>query len=318
MWGGKQRPSLSDRKFVGVDFGGTKILTGLVSENGRITGEPVRVLTGGNDDSEKIIHRLIDSIGDAAKRAGVSIEELGGIGLGVTGPLDVTRGLILACPQLPTLQFFPLKKTIQEHFECPVYMNNDANCLIYGEALFGSGIGKSNVVGFTLGTGLGCAVVLDHKIFMGATESAGEVWPSPYRDGSIEDLVSGAGVSRIYKQISGQEISSSEVAARAEKGEVRALETWDEFGKHLGAAIAWTVNLLDPDVVILGGSITNAFKFFSPSMEKQLRKHICPVPAGKTRVVCAKLGDNAGLIGAAALAITGEMNRTPKVSEGKS
>lgn len=303
---------MSDRKFIGVDFGGTKILTGLVDENGELIGEPVWVLTGGNDNSEKIIRKVIDSITEAVKRAGASINELGGIGLGVTGPLDVTNGLILECPQLPTLQFFPLRKTIQKFFACPVYMNNDANCLIYGETLFGSGMGKSNVVGFTLGTGLGCAIIFDREIYMGATESAGEVWPSPYKDGSIEDLVSGAGVSKIHKQISGKEISASEVAALAEKGDARALATWEEFGKHLGVAISWTVNLLDPDVVILGGSIAKAFKFFSPSMEKQLRKHICPVPAEKTRVVCAKLGSNAGLIGAAALAIMGEVNKTPK------
>lgn len=182
-------------------------------------------------------------------------------------------------------------------------MNNDANCLIYGETLFGSGVGKNNVVGFTLGTGLGCAIVLDGKIFVGSTESAGEVWPSPYQDGTIEDMVSGAGISRMYKEISGQDKSALEIEILAEDGDVNALTTWGEFGKHLAVAISWTVNLIDPEIVILGGSISNAFNFFSSSMEKNLRKYICPVPAEKTKVVCSKLGANAGFIGAAALAL---------------
>ena len=75
-------------------------------------------------------------------------------------------------------------------------MNNDANCLIYGEAIFGSGSGLNNIIGFTLGTGIGCAIVMNKEILNGSTDSAAEIWPSPYKDGTIEDFVSGAGVSR--------------------------------------------------------------------------------------------------------------------------
>ena len=294
---------MKDNILIGVDFGGTKILTGAMTEKGEILCEPVKVPTDGHDGGEKIIKRLTNSIDDVLRKTKVNIEDVNGIGLGVTGPLDIKNGVILECPQLPTLHFFPLKKTVEEYFHRPVYMNNDANCLIYGETLFGSGVGKNNVVGFTLGTGLGCAIVLDGKIFVGSTESAGEVWPSPYQDGTIEDMVSGAGISRMYKEISGQDKSALEIEILAEDGDVNALTTWGEFGKHLAVAISWTVNLIDPEIVILGGSISNAFNFFSSSMEKNLRKYICPVPAEKTKVVCSKLGANAGFIGAAALAL---------------
>ena len=289
-----------------MDFGGTKILTGAMTEEGQVLCEPARVPTGGTDDSKSIIGRLTESVDRVLVKLGIKASDVTGIGLGVTGPLDCATGTILECPQLPTLHFFLLKKTVQELYRRPVYMNNDANCLIYGEALFGSGIGKDNVVGFTLGTGLGCAIVLNRKIFMGSTESAGELWPSPYEGGTIEDLVSGAGVSKIYKGISGRDKSSLEIAQLAEKGDADALATWDEFGKHLSVAISWAINMIDPGIVILGGSITNAYKFFASSMEKNLRKHICPVPAEKTKVVCAKLGPNAGFIGAASLAIPHE------------
>lgn len=294
---------MENKILIGVDFGGTKILTGAMTEKGEILCEPVKVPTDGNEAPEKIIARVTESIDKVLVGTGATTGDVGGIGMGVTGPLDIKNGRILECPQLPTLHFFPLKKVIEEHFRRPVYMNNDANCLIYGETLFGSGVGKNNVVGFTLGTGVGCAIILDRKIFAGNTESAGEIWPSPYGNGTIEDLVSGGGVSRMYKEISGADKSALEIAVLAEKGDANALKTWEEFGRHLSVAISWVVNIIDPEVVILGGSISNAFRFFGPSMESHFRKHVCPTPAEKTRIVCAKLGSNAGFIGAAALAI---------------
>jgi glucokinase len=199
------------------------------------------------------------------------------------------------------MHFFPLRKTIQDHFGIPVYLNNDANCLIYGESIFGAAADKKNVVGFTLGTGIGCAVVLDKKILNGSTGTAGEIWPIPYQSGIIEDIVSGGGVSKIYKSISGSDKSSFEVYKMALDGDIEALQTWNEFGKHLAVPIAWSINLIDPEVVILGGSITGAYLFFKDSMEEHLRRWICPVPAERTKVITAKLGDYAGFIGAACL-----------------
>ncbi|MHB8581027.1 MAG: ROK family protein [Ignavibacteriaceae bacterium] len=301
---------MKDRILIGVDFGGTKILTGAMSEKGDILCEPVKVPTNGNDEPVKIIKSITDSIELIFQRIGSSISDVIGIGMGVTGPLDMKNGTILECPQLPTLHFFPLRQTIHDYFALPVYMNNDANCLIYGETLFGCGVGKNNVVGFTLGTGIGCAIIIDRKILNGFTESAGEIWLSPYRTGTIEDFVSGAGVSKIYKEICGQtqsaelsEKTALEIALMAENGDPEALLTWEEFGKHLAVAISWSINLIDPEIIILGGSITNAFKFFSSSLEKNLRKQICPTPAEKTKIELAELGANAGFIGAASLAL---------------
>ncbi len=291
------------RVYIGVDFGGTKIMTGAMTEKGEIVCEPVRVPTQGQDAPERIIARVTDSIEEVAKRTGLVIDDIGGIGMGVTGPIDIKNGRILECPQLPTLHFYPLRKIIEERFRRPVFMNNDANCLIYGETLYGSGVGKSNVVGFTLGTGVGCAIIINGKIFEGHTESAGEIWPSPYGKGTIEDLVSGAGISRMYEELSGNRKSALEISRLAEAGDRNAITTWKQFGEHLSVAISWVVNVIDPEIVILGGSISNAFDLFSPSMEEHFRKHVCPTPAEKTKIVRGQLGPNAGFIGAAALAL---------------
>ncbi len=288
---------------IGIDLGGTKIMVGAITKEGKIIGEPIKVPTGSSDSAEDIVKRIINSVEKVLLNNTTKMNEVLGIGIGSTGPLDIKDGIILECPQLPTMNFFPLRETIKKYFNIPVFMNNDANCLIYGETIFGAAAGKKNVVGFTLGTGIGAAIVLNQKLFNGSTDTAGEVWISPYKGGIIEDYISGEGVSNIYKTISGKEKSSLDIFNLAETGDKDAIETWKEFGKHLAFAIAWSVNLIDPEVIILGGSISNAYEFFAESLEKNLRKSICPVPSEKTKIVIASLGEFAGFIGAASLVL---------------
>lgn len=294
---------MKNKIIIGVDLGGTKIMTGAINVDGKVLCEPIKVPTGSDEQPEMIVKRITDSVGKILGNLDLNINSVLGIGIGATGPLDINDGIILECPQLPTMNFFPLKKTIENYFSVPVFMNNDANCLIYGETVFGIGTEKNNVVGFTLGTGIGCAIVLNKKLLNGSTGTAGEVWISPYKAGTIEDFISGDGVSKIYKSISGQNKSSLDILNLANEGDENALKTWKEFGEHLAVAIAWSINLIDPELIILGGSISNAHKYFEPSMEKTLRKHICPVPAKKTKVVLAKLGSYSGFIGAACLVL---------------
>ena len=292
---------MSKKFTIGIDLGGTKIMTGIVDSGGNIIGNPVRVPTGGNDEANAIIGRITGSIENVIKSQDLRNEDVEGIGIGATGPLDIEKGLILECPQLPQMHFFPLRQAIQDHFGIPVILNNDANCFAYGETLFGAAAGNKNVLGFTLGTGLGCALIIGGKLVNGSTGTAAEIWTSPYRSGIIEDYVSGTGISGIYKSISGNNRSSREVFDLAVGNDIDALKTWKEFGMHLAYPLAWSINLIDPQVVVLGGSVTAAYAFFKDSMEESLRKWICPVPAKKTRVLLSKLGDFAGMIGAASL-----------------
>jgi glucokinase len=286
---------------IGVDVGGTKIQAGAIKPDGRIIGNPVTIDTGGADEKEKIFARISYSIESAILKNGLDKSEILGIGMGVTGPLDNSTGTILECPQLPTMHFFPLKDRIEEKFNLPVIMDNDANALLLGESIWGAGRAYRSTLGFTLGTGLGCAIVVDKKLFSGSNGLAGEIWPSPFNNGTIEDLVSGRGVSSIYKGLTNHMKTSKEISVLATEGDPDALKTWKVFGESLAVSIAWGINLLDPDIVILGGSIANSFDLFYEAMESVLRKYICPVPAVKTRVVKAGLGDNAGFIGSASL-----------------
>ncbi len=294
---------MTGKAVVGVDVGGTKIMTGVISPEGKILGEPFKIPTGQHDPNEVIVRRIHQAIDKVLEDADITLDGIQGIGLGVPGPLDMKNGVILDPLQLPTMRNFPLRQVIQDRYPVPVYMNNDANCLLLGESYFGAGAGLKIVVGFTLGTGLGAAIIIDGKLFLGATETAGEVWFAPYKDEFIEAYVSGRGITRTYKKLTGKELSPPEIAALGHRGEIMAVKTWEEFGTDLAYCIAWCVNILDPDIVILGGSIANAMDLFSTTMEKYLRQHLCPVPASKTRVTRAALGDHAGFIGAACLVL---------------
>jgi glucokinase len=287
---------------IGVDIGGTNIRACAVEADGTMVGIPISIKTGATDDKELIVSRIVDSISGIMGQNHFGKSDIRGIGLGVTGPLDVKNGKILQCLNLPTMDFFPLRDVVEKEFNLRVFMNNDANAMMLGESCWGAGKGYHRVLGITLGTGLGCAIVTNKKIWMGATDSAGEIWISPYQDGIIEDFVSGRGVSRFYEKLSREKVSTKEIAARALAGDMAAQSAWDAFGKAVAFALSWSINLIDPDVVIIGGSISNAFDLFFPSLHDNLCKNICPVPVQNLRIVKAQLGDNAGFIGAAALA----------------
>jgi len=288
---------------IGIDLGGTKIMTGAINSVGEVLGNPVKLPTGGTEPKEMILKRIIGSVEQTLSNLNLTIKDVEGIGIGSTGPLDIDAGIILECPQLPTMHFFPLKKAIEEYFGVKTIVNNDANCLILGECVFGAAADKNNVVGFTLGTGIGCAIILNKKIFAGSNSTAAEIWPSPYESGTIEDYISGNGVSRIYQSISGVAKSSLEIYELALRDDEQALRTWKEFGKHLAVPVSWAINMIDPEIVVVGGSITAAYDFFKSSMEESFKKLVCPVPAQNTKIVPARLGDYAGFIGAACLII---------------
>jgi len=199
------------------------------------------------------------------------------------------------------MDFVPLRAEVEHFFGINVVMNNDANAMILGESIWGAGKEYDTVLGITLGTGLGCAIVMRRKLVMGASETAGEIWISPYETGIIEDVVSGNGISKIYKDLTNKSASAAEIAKYARRGDSQAIMTWEKFGKAVAFALSWTVNVIDPDIILVGGSIANAMDLFMPALEQDFRKSVCPAPAERIRIVGTKFGDNSGFIGAAAL-----------------
>lgn len=284
---------------IGVDIGGTKIRAGIVGAEGTVYDVPRSIATCAEKPGEQIVQRLIALLKETLSQA--DRYDVLGIGVGCTGPLDLRKGMLLEVENLPTLNNYPLQQVLEEALQLKVKMENDANALILAESLWGAGKDADTVLGFTLGTGIGCALVEHGKVWQGKNDCAGEIWTSPYREGILEDYVSGNAVTRLYEQYTGQHLSGSEIAALAISGEETAKQVWDEFAQALAYALSWTVNMLDPQTVVIGGSIIKSASLFWEQADASFRRYVCRSVADSVSLKQAALGDDAGFIGAAAL-----------------
>lgn len=284
---------------IGVDIGGTKIRAGIVGAEGTVYDVPRSIATCAEKPGEQIVQRLIALLKETLSQA--DRYYVLGIGVGCTGPLDLRKGMLLEVENLPTLNNYPLQQVLEEALQLKVKMENDANALILAESLWGAGKDADTVLGFTLGTGIGCALVEHGKVWQGKNDCAGEIWTSPYREGILEDYVSGNAVTRLYEQYTGQHLSGSEIAALAISGEETAKQVWDEFAQALAYALSWTVNMLDPQTVVIGGSIIKSASLFWEQADASFRRYVCRSVADSVSLKQAALGDDAGFIGAAAL-----------------
>lgn len=284
---------------IGVDIGGTKIRAGIVGAEGVVYDVPRTIPTCAELPGEEIVQRLIALIKETLSHAGEY--EVLGIGVGCTGPLDLRKGMLLEVENLPTLNNYPLLQVLEEALHMKVKMENDANALILAEALWGAGKDADTVLGFTLGTGIGCALINHGTVWQGKNDCAGEIWTAPYRDGILEEYVSGNAVTRLYEQYTGKHLSGTEIAALAIAGEEAAKQVWDDFAQALAYALSWTVNMLDPQTVVIGGSIIKSANLFWEQADTSFRRYVCRSVADSVSLKPAALGDDAGFIGAAAL-----------------
>lgn len=284
---------------IGVDIGGTKIRAGIVGAEGVVYGEPRSIATCAELPGEEIVQRLIALIKETLSHA--DEYEVLGIGVGCTGPLDLRKGMLLEVENLPTLNHYPLLQVLEEALHMKVKMENDANALILAEALWGAGKDADTVLGFTLGTGIGSALINHGTVWQGKNDCAGEIWTAPYRDGILEEYVSGNALTRLYELHTGKHLSGNEIAALAIVGEEAAKQVWDDFAQALAYALSWTVNMLDPQMVVIGGSIIKSANLFWEQADTSFRRYVCRSVADSVSLKPAALGDDAGFIGAAAL-----------------
>src|SRR3989338_1917419 len=284
------------QNIIGVDLGGTNIKTALIASNGKII-KKCEIPTEAKKGTKTIINNIISSI----KK--VKSGKIIGIGIGSPGPLDYKRGIITNPVNLP-FKNVPLKKIIQNKFKVPVFLDNDAKCFTLGEAVFGKGKKYKNVVGITLGTGFGCGLVVNKKVYHGrgnATEFGHTtiehdgVKSKSGNDGSIEEYVAARGITSLF----GSKASPKEVYNLALKGNKKAIKTYNNVGYYLGIGFTNIVYAFDPDIIIMGGKISNAWTFFHKAMEEEVKKRYFSKPC---KIVKSGLKD-AGILGAASLAI---------------
>lgn len=286
---------MNDRR-IGVDLGGTKIRGVVVDTNGEIVAGPIERPTGREQAQEEILGSLIEVVQELRRAAG---GKPAGVGIGIPTTLDAD-GRTVHCPNLPAIAGVKIRPKLEKCLGQRIVLDNDANCFVYGEWRIGAGKGADTCCGITLGTGFGMGLIIAGRLHRGTHGGAGEICSSPFRDGRrIEEVVSGIGIAKHYQSRTGQLLDAGMVAQKACEGDENAVAVWQEFGEALGFALSYTVNVLDPEAVVIGGSAAAAWEWFFPAMHATLQRYAYdPTVLG---VVPGSLGPLAGAVGAGML-----------------
>lgn len=277
---------MPNQQIIGIDIGGTKIHMGIV-QDGRIIQE-LKLSTPADASSKEIIDQIITGIEQLMK------PEVLGIGIGMPGLVDEEEGIVFDVQNIPAWKEVPLKKQLEGYFNKPVYMTNDANTFILGEKMFGRAQAFKNVVGITLGTGLGAGIIINNAPYAGTLSSAGEFGGIPYLDKTIEDYCSG----KFFLNQFG--VAGDKLYELAEGGDEKALDVFNRLGHHIGEAIKIVLFTLSPEAIFLGGSVSGCYKFFREAMEKNIQTFPFRRVTEKLVIETSAI-ENAAVLGAVAL-----------------
>ena len=316
------------RYFIGLDMGGTNVRCGAVSSNGEVLF--IRLAPAYATSTAEIILRSIveqvRAVQEIATAKGIG--RAGGIGVAVPGPLNLLDGTVVAAPHVAAWREFPLRRGLIQRLGRSVSIENDANAWAVGEFWRGAARGRKNVVLLTLGTGIGGGIIVDGKIVHGRLGMAGELGHVTVEPngalcdcgarGCVETYASASGLRRMFLELAGSsdakdgartfgdgngDFSVRQAAAAARSGNRAATEVFDRAGSYLGIAVASFVNIFDPELVVIGGGVSRALGLMKRAMMREIRARAIAFSLDRTRIVRAALGEYAGVIGAARIAM---------------
>jgi len=247
---------------IGVDLGGTNIRAAAIcgTKVTKQTSAPLRDkdnLGSTLNQLKRVIHEIYDSSAN-------------GIGIGVPSVVDLENGIVLDVVNIPSWKEVHLRDILREEFNVPVFINNDVNCFVLGEKYFGYGRNYHSFVGVTLGTGIGSGIIIDDRLYSGKNCGAGEIGYFPYLDKDLEFYCSSSFFDQLHNT------SAKRTFELAEQKDSEALKLWEEFGHHLGIALRSVMYAYDPEAIILGGTISKAYKYFEKSMYVSMKNTYFP------------------------------------------
>ena len=312
---------------IGIDLGGTKISTALLNDTEEIIAHDYR-LTHAADGQEAVIERMLDSARRVMHQAEVTASQIAAIGIGAPGPLDIQAGVVVAPPNLPGWDHVPLKQLVEEGLEIRTYLENDANAAALGEHRFGAGRGMEHMIYVTVSTGIGGGLILDGKLYHGDSGGAGEIGHITVAPngppcgcgnyGCLEALASGTAIARTARERVAQgaptliaslaeddpqRITAKLVAEAAGQGDKIAEEILAQAMNYLGIGMANLVNLFNPQLIVIGGGLTNIGQGLFETVRRVIDQRAFRASAQAVQVAPAELGDNVGVLGAAAVAL---------------
>lgn len=297
---------------VGIDVGGTNIKFGLVSRLGSVLAKTSLDTKQFRRNKQKLINALIEEINNLICSKNLKFKDILGIGFGLPGLIDSKKGVVNFLPNVPGWKNVPLKAIVQKKLRIPTFIDNDVNLMTLGEWKFGAGRGCKNMLCMTLGTGVGAGLVLNSALYRGEGFVAGELGHMPLNERGPNCNCGGWGCFERYvgngrlllnarKIFKNKNIQLPDVYKLANSGNVRAISFWNDTAVHIGNALVGVVNLLNPRLIVIGGGVSNNYKFLGTTINAIIKKRAMTIQAKMVKVVRAKLGDDAGIIGAQVL-----------------
>jgi glucokinase len=312
---------------IGVDLGGTNLRTSLLTPAGDILDRR-KEATHASDGWNKVVKRLVENIAQQRETAVRRGFDILAVGVGAPGVIHMDSGVVVKSPNFPDWNNLPLREELERALHIPVFIENDANAAALGEQWRGAGKGIASMIFLTLGTGVGGGIVLDNKIWHGADGMAGEIGHMTLipdgrqctcgNTGCLEMYASARGIVQSYREELGRavtpavdvvrEMTSEKIYQAAREGDAVARRVMQEMGRMLGIGIASLINIFNPEMIVIGGGVKDAWQLFIGATREEVMRRAFRVPAERTKLVPSLLGDDAGMTGAAAVALQ-KLNR---------
>ncbi len=308
-----------EKIFIGIDIGGTDIKGGSVDSKGSIINEKTI-----STEVEKGVDYVLARISNLVKQLGNSVKQnpdIAGIGLGIPGQIDSEKGILLNSPNLPAFKNIDVPSKLKSYLDLPIVWDNDANLAALGEFTYGAGKKVSEMMMITLGTGIGSGLILRGEVYHGSKGFGGEfghliinpqgpkcscgnlgcVEAYAGTNGIIRTFkeITKAGMKSILKETGDEELTPKHISEAAKKGDKAAAETLKQAGFYLGVGLAGVINLLNLEMIVVGGGIAKAGDLILEPARKAVKEYSLKDPGNIVKIVPAKLGNKAGLIGAA-------------------
>jgi glucokinase len=306
-----------------ADLGGTHLRAATVDCDGRIHYR-LKQPTPQGEKPDDIVHALVTAARECERLSVPANGSIRAVSVVVPGTVNIQDGVVIKAPNVPSLDGFRLAAALKSELEWPTILENDANAAAIGEMWRGAGRTCKTIICVTLGTGVGGGIILDGKLWRGVDGSAaeiGHIGVDPFvgvpcacgSRGCLEVYASATAIVRMTREArpryphsllhTSEDLSSVKIYEAGMQGDELALEVFRRMGVYLGIGLATLINLLNPEMIIIGGGLANGWDLFEKHMHQQVIERAFPLPARRVRIVPAECGDDAGLLGAAWLAM---------------
>jgi glucokinase len=305
-----------------ADLGGTHLRAATVDRKGQIHFR-LKQQTPQAKKADEIVRALVLAARECEKQNPNA--PIGAISVAVPGTVNVQEGVVVKAPNVPCLDGFRLAAALSSELNLPAILENDANAAAVGEMWQGAGRGRNTIVCVTLGTGVGGGIILEGKLWRGVDGSAAEIGHmgvDPFGGvactcgsrGCLEVYASATAIVRMTREArprypdsvlhSAEQLTAQQIYDAGMDGDELALEVFRRMGVYLGIGLANLINILNPEMIVIGGGVVNGWDLFAKHMLQQVAERAFPLPAARVKIMPGECGDDAGLLGAAHLALS--------------